>query len=117
LLLALRNVLRDAEPGGLLLFDEIDAGIGGRTARRVGERLRALGRSHQILCITHLASIAALGQAHYRVDKRVRGGRTRTLVLPLDGDARVDEIARMSGSGRLTDVARAHARELLGSSS
>ncbi len=113
LLLALRNVLRDTAPGGMLLFDEIDAGISGRTAGRVGERLRALARTHQTLCITHLASIAALGETHYRVDKRVRAGRTRTSVARLEGEERVDEIARMSGAGRLTEAARTHARELL----
>ena len=113
LLLALRNVLRDSAPGGLLLFDEIDAGISGRTGGRVGERLRALARTHQTLCITHLASIAALGETHYRVDKRVRAGHTRTSVARLEGEERVDEIARMSGGGRLTEAARTHARELL----
>ena len=113
LLLALRNVLRETTGGGVLLFDEIDAGISGRTASRVGDRLRALARSHQILCITHLASIAATAEAHYRIAKRVRGGRTRTIATQLDPEARVDEIARMSGGGRLTDAARAHARELL----
>ncbi len=114
LLLALRNALRESERGSVLLFDEVDAGIGGRTARRVGERLRALGRHHQILCITHLPQIAALGATHYRLEKAVRGERTRTHAERLQGDARVDEIARMAGGGRLTDAARAHARELLG---
>ena len=113
LLLALRNVLREAEPGRLLLFDEIDAGVGGRTARRVGDRLRALASRHQIVCITHLPQIAAQAETHYRVHKQVRAGRSRTRVSALEGDARVDEIARMSGGGRLTAVARAHARELL----
>ncbi len=113
LLLALRNVLRDSAPGGLLLFDEIDAGISGRTGHRVGERLRALARTHQTLCITHLSSIAALGETHYRVDKRVRAGRTRTVVVALEGEQRVDEIARMGGAGRVTEAARTHARELL----
>lgn len=113
LLLAVRNALRGAAPGGVLLFDEIDAGIGGRAARRVGERLRALAKSHQTLCITHLAPIAARGSVHYRVDKRVRRGRTVTRVERLDAEARVDELARMSGDGRVTDAARARARELL----
>lgn len=113
LLLALRNALRATDEGGLLVFDEVDAGIGGRTAGRLGERLRALARSHQVLCITHLAPIAALADAHYRVDKRVRAGRTRTRVAALEGEQRIEEIARMSGGGRVTETARAHARELL----
>jgi DNA repair protein RecN (Recombination protein N) len=114
LLLALRNVLRDAERGRVLLFDEVDAGIGGRTARRVGERLRSLAARHQILCITHLPQIAALGDAHWVVRKRVSRGRTQTRVERLKADERVDEIARMAGGGRITAAARAHARELLG---
>jgi DNA repair protein RecN (Recombination protein N) len=111
--LALRNVLREAEQPRVLLFDEIDAGVGGRTAHRVGECLRALAARHQVLCITHLPQIAALGQTHYRVVKRVRASRTRTAVERLDDQTRVDEIARMASGGRLTDAARAHARELL----
>jgi DNA repair protein RecN (Recombination protein N) len=71
---------------------------------------------HQILCITHLAAIAALGATHYNVQKRTRGGRTVTAIGPLEGSARVDEIARLSGGGRVTDAARAHARELLSAS-
>jgi DNA repair protein RecN (Recombination protein N) len=117
LLLALRNVLREEhieeDMGGVLLFDEIDAGVGGRTARRVGERLRWLAARHQILCITHLPQIAAVAQAHYRVEKRLRSGRTLMGVKRLVGDARVDEIARMAAGGRVTETARAHARELL----
>jgi DNA repair protein RecN (Recombination protein N) len=116
IVLALRTALRDTDHGRILLFDEVDAGIGGRTARRVGERLRRLGSRHQVLCITHLPQIAALGETHYRIVKRVRGGRTAPRVERLSGEARVDEIARMSGGGRITATARAHARELLGTS-
>jgi DNA repair protein RecN (Recombination protein N) len=115
LLLALRNVLREADAGRLLLFDEIDAGLGGRTAVRVGERLRTLASRHQVICITHLPQLAALGDAHHRVVKSVRAGRTLTRVERLEGESRVDEVARMGG-GRVTDAARAHARELLGGS-
>ncbi len=115
LLLALRNVLRSAEEGHLLLFDEVDAGIGGATARNVGQRLRSLAERHQIVCITHLPQVAAVGQTHYRVAKRVRSGRTRTGVEQLESEARVEELARRAGGGRVTDVARAHARELLAS--
>ena len=112
LLLALRNALREADAGRVLLFDEIDAGLGGRTARRVGERLRALAGRNQVICITHLPQIAALGDSHHTVVKDVRKSRTETRISALGGEARVDEIARMSG-GQLTDAARAHARELL----
>jgi DNA repair protein RecN (Recombination protein N) len=113
-LLALRSVLREADGGRILLFDEVDAGIGGRTARRVGERLRGVSRAHQVVCITHLPQIAALGDTHARIFKRVRGGRTITRSEPLAGEARVEEIARIAGGGRITNATRAHARELLG---
>ena len=113
LLLALRNVLREADRGRVLLFDEIDAGVGGQTARRVGERLRALAGRHQVLCISHLPQIAGLAETHHCVQKRVRGGRTRTHVQRLEGEDRVEEIARMAAGGRVTQTARAHARELL----
>jgi DNA repair protein RecN (Recombination protein N) len=113
LLLALRNAMRGADAGRLLLFDEVDAGIGGATATRVGRRLRELAEAHDILCITHLPQIAALGHTHYRVHKLEQHGRTVTRVERLDAEARVDEIARMAGGGEITPVARAHARELL----
>ena len=113
LYLALRNALRDAGEGRILVFDEVDAGIGGKTARRVGERLRTLAERHQVLCITHLPQIAALAETHYRVSKRRRGTRTITQIEPIDGDERVGEIARMAGTGRVTEATRAHARELL----
>ncbi|MFI5315121.1 MAG: DNA repair protein RecN [Myxococcota bacterium] len=112
LLLALRNALRDADSGRLLLFDEIDAGLGGQTARRVGERLRSLAGNNQVICITHLPQIAALGDLHHTVVKDVRKSRTATRISRLSGEDRVDEIARMSGA-QLTDTSRAHARELL----
>jgi DNA repair protein RecN (Recombination protein N) len=113
LLLALRNVLRGAERSRVLLFDEVDAGIGGRAAGRVGERLRSLGSHHQVLCITHLPQVAALGDHHFLVTKRAAGGRTRSAIEALRGELRVDEIARMAAGGKVTDTARAHARELL----
>ncbi len=113
--LALRNALRENERGGVLLFDEVDAGVGGETAQRMGARLRELARVHDILCITHLAPVAAAGAVHYRVSKHVEAGRTRTEVTRLEAHQRVDEIARMAGSGRLTAASRAHAKELLSS--
>ena len=72
-----------------------------------------MGRRHQVVCVTHLPQIAALGETHYRIAKRIRGGRTTTRADRLTGEARVEEIARVAGGGRLTEAARAHARELL----
>jgi DNA repair protein RecN (Recombination protein N) len=99
-----------AAPG--LIFDEVDAGIGGRVADVVGRKLRALGSVFQVLCITHLPQIATCADTHFQIEKRVEGGRTKTTVRRLTADARVDEIGRMLG-GELTPGIRATAREML----
>jgi len=96
-----------------LIFDEVDAGIGGRVAEVVGRKLYALGSAFQVLCITHLPQIAAYADAHYVIEKRVDAGRTRTTVARLDGDARVTEIGRMLGGDMVTDGLRASAEEML----
>jgi len=96
-----------------LIFDEVDAGIGGRVADVVGAKLRALGSAFQVLCITHLPQIAARADRHFHIEKRVSGGRTRTTVAVLDADSRVEEIARMLGGAHVTEALRASARELL----
>ena len=100
-----------AAPG--LIFDEVDAGIGGRVAEVVGRKLYALGSAFQVLCITHLPQIAAYADAHYAIEKRVEAGRTRTTVARLDTDARVAEIGRMLGGDMVTDGLRASAEEML----
>lgn len=96
-----------------LVFDEVDAGIGGRVADVVGAKLRALGSLFQVLCITHLPQIAAYADTHFVIEKQVEQGRTRTTVRRLAGDERVDEIARMLGGTTLTPQLRASAREML----
>jgi DNA repair protein RecN (Recombination protein N) len=100
-----------AAPG--LIFDEVDAGIGGRVADVVGRRLRTLGSAFQVLCITHLPQIAACADTHFQIEKRVVAGRTQTRVTRLDAGARVDEISRMLGGAGVTDAIRASAREML----
>jgi DNA repair protein RecN (Recombination protein N) len=112
-MLALKTMAAGNEPGKTLIFDEVDAGIGGRVADVVGMRLRALGARFQVLCITHLPQIAAQATTHFRIEKNVRGGRTLTSVDRLSEAARVDEIARMIGGTVVTDHVRATARELL----
>jgi DNA repair protein RecN (Recombination protein N) len=101
-----------AEAPGLI-FDEVDAGIGGRVADVVGRRLRALGSAFQVLCITHLPQIAAYADVHFLIEKRVERGRTRTTVARLDDLARVEELARMLGGAQITDTLRRSAREML----
>ncbi len=101
-----------AAPG--LVFDEVDAGIGGRVAEVVGRKLHALGSVFQVLCITHLPQIAALADTHYVIAKRVQAGRTVTTVTRVAGEQRVEELARMIGGQEITERIRASAREMLG---
>ncbi len=105
--------LGQAASAGTLVFDEIDAGVGGNTARVVGERLRALGEGRQVLCITHLPQIASLADVHFRIEKDVAGGQARAAVERLDGEDVVEEIRRMLGGERSDEAATRHARELL----
>jgi DNA repair protein RecN (Recombination protein N) len=102
-----------AAGAGTLVFDEIDAGIGGNTARAVGERLRALGEGRQVLCITHLPQVASLAETHFRLEKDVAGEQTVARVQRLDGEGVVEEIRRMLGGERSDEAATRHARELL----
>lgn len=113
-MLAIRTLAAAAAPGKTLIFDEIDAGIGGRVADVVGKKLRGIGESFQVLCITHLPQIAAAGHVHFHISKHVANGRTQTQVVRLDESGRVEELARMIGGAAPTDAARAAARELLG---
>jgi len=112
-MLALKTVLADAAPVPTLVFDEIDAGIGGRTAHAVGEQIAQLARHCQILCVTHLPQIACRANHHLLIEKHTDGAMTRVAVQPLTGEARVQEIARML-AGTPTETALQHARELLG---
>jgi DNA repair protein RecN (Recombination protein N) len=96
-----------------MVFDEIDAGIGGNTARVVGERLRALGAEHQVLCITHLPQVASLADVHFRLEKGMAGDAAVATVERLDGEAVVEEIRRMLGGERSDEAATQHARELI----
>ena len=112
-MLALKAVLARADRVPTMVFDEVDAGIGWRVASVVAQKLAAAAEGRQVLCVTHLAPIAAAAQQHLRVVKSVRGGRTRVAAEPLAGAARVEEIARMLGGETVTDTARGHARALL----
>jgi DNA repair protein RecN (Recombination protein N) len=109
-MLALRLVLSEAPP--TLVFDEVDAGLGGEAGTAVGRHLAELGRRHQVLCVTHLAQVAAHADAQVAVTKRERGGRTVTVATTVEGDDRIVELARML-AGLGSDPARRHAAELL----
>ncbi|MGN6254182.1 MAG: DNA repair protein RecN [Solirubrobacterales bacterium] len=105
--------LGQAASAGTMVFDEIDAGIGGNTARVVGERLRALGEGRQVVCITHLPQVASLADVHFRLEKDVAGEQAVATVERLEGDAVVEEIRRMLGGESANEAATEHARELL----
>jgi DNA repair protein RecN (Recombination protein N) len=111
-MLALMTVAGTGE-SRTLVFDEVDAGVGGQTARAVGERLRALGDTRQVLCITHLPQIAALASAHIRIEKSAEADTALTTVEALEGDGVVAELCRMLGAEATDKAARRHAKELL----
>ncbi|MDE2292883.1 MAG: DNA repair protein RecN [Elusimicrobia bacterium] len=112
-MLALKTVLAEADRVGTLVFDEVDAGVGGAVGAAVGERLAALGRRRQVLVVTHLPQVACRAAVHFEVAKAVRGGRTYARVGRLEGGARVETLARMLGGREVTAASRRHAQELL----
>jgi DNA repair protein RecN (Recombination protein N) len=111
--LAVKNSLRGTGANMVLVFDEVDAGIGGRAAERVGRALAELAETHQVLCITHLPQIAAFADTHFRVSKSTRKGRTHTQIERIDAEERVEEIARMAGGEAVSEATRQHARDLM----
>lgn len=113
LMLALESVLRRGDLIPTLIFDEVDAGIGGAVAEVVGRKLLEVSRNHQVLVITHLPQVASLADRHFGIAKRAAKGRTTASIRPLDGEARVEEVARMGAGLEITQAARAHAKEML----
>jgi len=111
--LAMAVVAIDAAPIPTLIFDEIDAGIGGAIAEVVGRRLRDVAARHQVLCVTHLPQVASQGTRHYRISKTAHDGSSSTHVRMLDGDQRVEELSRMLGGLEITATTRAHAAEMI----
>ena len=114
-MLAVKTLASTDAPGKTLIFDEVDAGIGGAVADVVGARLQRLGGTYQVLCITHLPQIAAYGSTHYRIVKRVSGGRTLTDVARVEGVEREQELARMIGGAEVSPAVLASARDMLAS--
>ncbi len=112
--LALKSILAASESVATIVFDEVDAGIGGAVAEVVGRKLATLSRRHQVLCITHLPQIAKFADHHFNISKEVSAGRTRTVITPLSDAERTRELARMLGGETITRVTLEHARELLG---
>ena len=112
--LAIKNAMADKDAVPTVIYDEIDSGVSGKAAGRIGEVLRQSAQGHQILCITHTAQIAALADCHLLIQKNVANDRTYTEVHPLDEEGRVEALARLISGDHVTDISRANAREMLG---
>ena len=112
IMLAIKSVSADADAVGTLIFDEIDTGLSGRTAQMVSEKMNALGRDHQIICITHLPQIAAMADSHYLIEKSVSNQTTISTIRPLDQEESISELARMLGGVKITKMVLENAREL-----
>ncbi len=113
LMLSIRSVCGGDESGRTLVFDEVDAGIGGRVAEAVGKRLWDIAEENQVLCVTHLPQIAAFARNHFNVSKEVVGNRTETVVLQLSDKDRIEELSRMLGGETITETTRRHAMEMI----
>lgn len=112
IMLAIRTVMARRDDIETLIFDEIDVGISGRTAQKVSEKMALIGKTHQVICITHLAQIAAMADTHYVIEKKVEGMDTRTQIRRLDGEASIQELARILGGAKITDAVLENAREM-----
>ena len=113
IMLAMKNVLAEQDQVNTLIFDEVDTGVSGRAAQKVAEKLRSVARNKQVLCVTHLPQIAALGHTHYLIAKSEREGRTYTTVTPLDREGRKRELARIIGGANITEITLKSAEEML----
>jgi len=113
IMLALKSILNKQDTIPVMIFDEVDTGIGGRIAEKVGAKLKKVAEIKQVFCITHLPQIAGMASTHYRVEKNVQGKRTRTGIRKLEFTERVEELARMSSGEKITEASLQHARELI----
>jgi len=113
IMLALKSILNKQDTIPVMIFDEVDTGIGGRVAEKVGDKLKKVAETKQVFCITHLPQIAGMASTHYRVEKHVQGKRTRSGIRQLEFEERVEELARMSSGEKITEASLQHARELI----
>ena len=113
IMLGLKTVIADKDDTETLIFDEIDAGISGKTAWKVSEKLGQLSKNHQIICITHLPQIAAMADTHFKIEKMVENESTKTKIQQLDYEKHIQEIARMVGGDDISEAAVLNAKELV----
>jgi len=112
-MLALKSILNDQDTIPVMIFDEVDTGIGGGVAEKVGLKLQKVASAKQVLCITHLPQIAGLASSHFRIEKQIKSKRTHSTIHQLEHEERVEELARMSSGETITDASLEHAREML----
>ena len=112
IMLAVKSVLADKDEVETLIFDEIDTGISGRTAQKVSEKMALLGKRHQVLCITHLAQIAAMADAHYLIEKQINDNKTTTEIRLLGEDDSIQELSRILGGAKITEAVQSTAKEM-----
>ncbi len=112
IMLAIKTVLADQDEIDAVIFDEIDVGISGRTAQKVSEKMMLIGKTRQVICITHLAQIAAMADSHFRIEKCVRGKETQTEIRKLDREESIEELARILGGAEITETVKKNAREM-----
>lgn len=112
IMLAIKTVMADRDAVETLIFDEIDVGISGRTAQKVSEKMAVIGRSHQVICITHLAQIAAMADYHFVIEKKVDQKDTTTGIRRLDEKDTISELARLLGGVKITDAVLENAKEM-----
>ena len=112
IMLAIKTVMAEKDQIETLIFDEIDVGISGRTAQKVSEKMAVIGKNHQVICITHLAQIAAMADSHYLIEKKVVEGKTKTMISLLDRDSEIKELARILGGAEITDTVLKSAAEM-----
>jgi DNA repair protein RecN (Recombination protein N) len=113
IMLAIKTILADVDEIPTMIFDEIDIGVSGRAAQRVGEKLSFISKNHQVLCVTHLAQIASMADNHYLIEKFSNEESTETKVQRLKGNSIRDEIARILGGSNISDITLKHAEEML----
>ena len=113
IMLALKAISMEADGVDSMVFDEIDTGVSGRMAQTVGEKMCAIARDHQVLCVTHLPQIAALGDAHFVVEKHTDGTTTETVVRQLDSEGRIHELSRLVGGAEDSTSSLSHAKHML----
>ena len=111
-MLAIKTVMAVQDEIDTVIFDEIDAGISGRTAQKVSEKLSLIGRSRQVICITHLAQLASMADSHYCIEKQALDGSTQTHIRKLSEEEIIEELARILGGAKITEAVRKNAKEM-----